>query len=120
VEERVAVADVGHWKIMQVSGKTALSTVVGCGGADVLISNQADEAPRPCLVYDIVALRQSGALKMDVNNAGDLIITSAHGAAGNRPWNRRQGAAFPPVILTRSHEKGAAGAALNANVSERQ
>ncbi|MEJ6401707.1 ComEC/Rec2 family competence protein [Yoonia sp. 2307UL14-13] len=99
---RIASVDLGEWRIAQVSGKTALADMIGCGGADVLISNQIDTIKRPCRVFDLEQLRKTGALAMDLSESGDLIITTAHGIAGNRPWNQRQGPAQPPLVLTKA------------------
>ncbi len=106
-EGRVVRADLGGWAIAQVSGKVALADMVGCGGADVLISNQTDAGGRPCLVYDLRALRRSGALAFDLAQNGDLVVTSAHAVAGFRPWNRRQGPAEPPIRLSWAQKRGA-------------
>jgi len=76
----------GAWTILQVSGKTALAALSGCGGADVLIVTVADEAERPCQVFDIAALRQTGSLALDIAENGDLRITTASDVAGDRPW----------------------------------
>jgi len=81
---RVVTALLGEWRILQVSGKTALATLQGCGGADVLVVNQVDEVARPCLVYDLTGLRGTGALAMDLTEAGDLRIDTASARAGNR------------------------------------
>ena len=89
--ERKMVAYMGDWRVMQTTGKTVLQSLDGCGGADVLISNQPDAGPRPCTVFDLDRLRQTGALAFDLAENGDLVITTAHGLAGNRPWNATQG-----------------------------
>ncbi len=98
---RVVMARLGNWRIMQVSGKTALAELVGCGGADVLVVNQADDVPRPCLVYDLIRLRDTGALALGQTEAGDLRIDTATAQAGNRPWNGRSGAPDDVVVLSR-------------------
>lgn len=84
-----------------MSGKTALATLQGCGGADVLVVNQVDEVARPCLVYDLTGLRGTGALAMDPTEAGDLRIDTASARAGNRPWNRRTGPPKAALLLSR-------------------
>ena len=98
---RVVTALLGEWRILQVSGKTALATLQGCGGADVLVVNQVDEVARPCLVYDLTGLRGTGALAMDLTEAGDLRIDTASARAGNRPWNGRKGPADAALLLSR-------------------
>lgn len=90
--------DLGAWRILQVSGKTALADVNGCDGVDVLISNQTDEVARPCLVFDIKRLRQTGSLGMTQNPEGALIITTANGITGSRPWNAKNGE--QPAVLS--------------------
>ncbi|MCK0094719.1 ComEC family competence protein [Yoonia sp. F2084L] len=111
-EGRIIYAAVGDWRITQVSGKTALAEMTGCGGADVLISNQTDEVMRPCLVYDVLRLRNTGALALDLTVDGDLRITTAHQVAGQRPWNIRQGPVPAPVQLSIAQRKRVAEATL--------
>lgn len=98
---RAVTAVLGDWRVMQVSGKTTLAGLQGCGGADVLVINQTEETPRPCQVYDLPRLRQTGSLAFDLNASGDLVIVTAQSAAGNRLWNGRTDTPEPPVILTR-------------------
>lgn len=112
-EGRVVTAMLGEWRIMQVSGKTALAALQGCGGADVLILNQPDsstgastgasagDTARPCLVYDAIRLRETGALALDQAADGALRIVTSGAAAGNRPWNGRSGAPDAPLVLMR-------------------
>ena len=98
---RVVTAMLGDWRIMQVSGKTALAALQGCGGADVLVVNQRDDAARPCAVYDMIRLRDTGALAMGLDAAGDLMIDTAQSQAGNRPWNGRDGPPAAALVLRR-------------------
>ena len=79
----------GDWKVVQVSGKTALAAVQGCDGADILISNQSEVGPRPCAVFDIGRLRETGSLGLSLTEDGDLSITSAHAVTGDRPWTAK-------------------------------
>lgn len=81
--------ELGAWRILQVSGKTALADLNGCDGADVLITNQTDDVARPCEVFDIPRLRDTGALGFDLNEAGQLVITAAHAVVGDRPWTTK-------------------------------
>ena len=94
-------AQLGDWQVLQVSGKTELAALQACGGADVLITNQKDDLPRPCVVYDLIRLRDTGALALDLTADHDLAITSAQAAAGNRPWNGRSAAPETVIVLTR-------------------
>ena len=111
-EGRRTTANLGEWRVLQVSGKTALAEVADCDGADVLISNQIDEVARSCAVYDLGALRNTGALALDIASNGDLLIETAHRVAGLRPWNTRQGPTTPVVQLALEPRKRAAPAAL--------
>ena len=109
---RVTEARIGIWRVLQVSGKTALAGIADCGGADVLISNQIDDVARSCAVYDLAALRKTGALALDLGQNGDLRIQTAHGVAGMRPWNMRQGPVLGVVELSLAQRKRAADATL--------
>ena len=109
---RLVMADVGDWRVLQASGKTALAQVAGCDGADLLISNQVDAGTRPCLVYDLAKLRNTGALAIRLSPQGDLQITTAHRIAGARPWNIRQGPVVPDLILRLTERIGTTGPAL--------
>ncbi|WP_322893619.1 MULTISPECIES: ComEC/Rec2 family competence protein [unclassified Yoonia] len=100
-EGRVVTAVLGDWQVSQVSGKTALAELQGCGGADVLVVNQRDAVARPCEVFDLIRLRDTGALALDLGADGDLIIATAQTAAGNRPWNGRDGPPAAALVLSR-------------------
>ncbi|MFY9206130.1 MAG: ComEC/Rec2 family competence protein [Yoonia sp.] len=100
VSGREARVVLGAWKILQVSGKTALSALAGCGGADVLIATVEDQIDRPCQVFDIIALRNTGSLALEVLENGDLKITTASDVAGNRPWNAGKDLAPTGILLT--------------------
>ena len=76
----------GDWQITQVSGKTALAKLQGCGGADVLILNTQDDTDRPCQVYDPIDLRSTGSLAIDLDREGRLGIVTAADVSGARPW----------------------------------
>ncbi len=86
-EGRVVETEIGPWAILQVSGKTALAELQGCGQAAVLIANNVDEVERPCLVFDIKKLRQTGALAMTLSDDNTLKIVTSHQVTGRRPWN---------------------------------
>jgi competence protein ComEC len=75
-----------------------------------LISNQVDEVARPCEVFDLTRLRQTGSLAFDVAENGDLLIETAHSVAGGRPWNARRGERSDPLILRAQTQKRAAEA----------
>jgi competence protein ComEC len=110
VTGRQAAADLAGWRVLQLSGKTELAALVGCNGADIVISNQVDELARPCVVFDVTRLRNTGALAFDVAANGDLVIETAHRVAGARPWNARQGPRGDPLILSVAARKRGAEA----------
>lgn len=77
----------GGQRILHLTGVTRLREIEGCGGADLLIVNVADEVTgRPCTVIDLAALRQSGAIAGWVRD-GQLQLLSVADWAGPRLWN---------------------------------
>ncbi len=84
---RVLRLRLGDIRIVQVTGKTALAALDGCDGADILIANQADPAPRPCLRFDARRLRDTGALALWAAPEGPRIETVAE-RAGRRLWSQ--------------------------------
>ncbi|WP_106744442.1 ComEC/Rec2 family competence protein [Yoonia maritima] len=103
---RAVRVQIGDWTVFQVSGKTALAALDGCDGADVIISNQKDDADRPCAVFDIDRLRRTGALALDTNEHGDLVVTTAQDVAGDRPWNAGPEMTGGHMVLTQENKKG--------------
>jgi len=101
-QERRVRGTLQGWDILLVTGKTALAAVRGCDGADILITNQILDDPRPCTTFDPKILRKTGALGITAGPNGDLFITPARYVAGSRPWN--QGGVDAPIILSRNHE----------------
>ena len=83
--DRVLRLRIGKTRIVQVTGKTALAALDGCDGADILIANQPDPAPRPCWRFDARRLRDTGALALWSEPEGLLIETVAD-RAGDRLW----------------------------------
>ncbi len=81
---RVVTAELGEITVLLAAGSRALSEVDGCGGADLLITNQ-DAGPRPCEVYDEARLRDTGSLAID----GSGHVVTAAQIAGRRPWTGR-------------------------------
>ncbi len=79
-------ATLGPWKITQITGKTELAKVTDCDGADILITSTQDDQQRPCLTFDPIILRATGSLALDLDTAGNLVITTAAQIAGQRPW----------------------------------
>ncbi|KJZ19969.1 ComEC/Rec2 family competence protein [Loktanella sp. S4079] len=100
-EGRSVRVRIGDWQILQVSGKTALADLDGCDGADVLVSNQEDLIDRPCEVFDLRRLRQTGALALDIGPDQELIVTPANAKSGQRPWNNADDAIYEDIILQR-------------------
>lgn len=83
---RTVWADVAGVRVLNLRGATALATVSGCGGADILITNQEARARAGCEVYNIRRLRQTGALAGWVAD-GTLALRSVHEYTGDRLWN---------------------------------
>jgi len=84
-QDRVSRAVIGGTHVLQVSGITALARLEGCDGADLLIANVEVEGSRPCEVYDIRRLRETGALAGRLVE-GVLEINTVADRTGNRPW----------------------------------
>ncbi len=76
----------GAGTVLLVRGKTALEALVGCGGAEVLITDQRLAGDRPCITYDANRLRATGALSIREGAEG-LEIATAHEVVGERLWN---------------------------------
>lgn len=72
--------------VLLVTGKTTLAEIAGCGGADILISNQRDAGARPCAVYDLGRLDALGALAIS-SGADGLKVVTARDRTGTRLWN---------------------------------
>lgn len=97
-EGRITRLSLGNAVVVQVSGKTALaelSEMGGCGGADVLIVNVAVEQAMPCDVYDVIRLRDTGALAGRIED-GALKLTTVQEVSGQRLWHGATGS--PGVI----------------------
>ena len=120
VQGRRIAVNLAGWQVLQVSGKTALADLTGCDGADILVSNQMDEVDRPCMVYDLRRLRQTGSLAIDVAPNGDLWIETAQRVAGARPWNGQQGARNDPIVLPVQIQRRVAEATQSFNAEMRQ
>ena len=85
---RVIRATLGGMQIINIRGKAALAGVSGCGGADILITNQDHSAPAGCTVFDIRQLRQTGAVAGWVED-GRLRLETVRDRTGDRLWNTR-------------------------------
>jgi competence protein ComEC len=76
----------------------ALAEIQGCDGADILISNQSNEVQRPCEVFDIERLRETGALGLSLTEFGGLKVTAEQTITGNCPWSAQSDG--DPVALS--------------------
>lgn len=83
---RTVRAEVGDTAILNLRGATAVAALQGCGGADIVITNQDLTQRAGCVVYDIESLRRSGALA-GVMQSGVLTFESVRDRTGNRLWN---------------------------------
>lgn len=108
IEGRRVKVDLGGWRILQVTGKTALADLVDCD--DILILNQTDGVERPCSVFEIRRSRETGSLPLNVARNGDLYIETAHHVAGARPWNTQQGPRESRLVLNAQTRKRVAEA----------
>lgn len=102
---RTVMAKVGDAQVMNVRGATALATLQGCGGADIVITNQELRGLAECEVYDINRLRDTGALAGWVVD-GKLQFESVRDRTGDRLWNtqsvrRRDGPIATLIAQTR-------------------
>jgi competence protein ComEC len=95
--ERQARAEVAGVGALLVRGKRALAAVEGCGGAPLLVTDQEDAGPRPCLVLDARTLRGSGAVAGWPDGDG-LRLVAAEAVAGDRPWTRAGRDGAPPEL----------------------
>ena len=85
-QRRIVSVTVGNTRILNVRGATALAQTEGCGGADILITNQELGAIQGCIVYDINRLRDTGAVAGWVED-GKLRLISVRDYTGDRIWN---------------------------------
>ncbi len=85
--------------LIHVTGKTALAALDGCNGAEILITNVREDTPRPCEVYDLTRLRDTGALAGRMTET-DLTITTAADLTGQRLWTpTKQRQSDPEIAL---------------------
>ncbi|MGA1179952.1 MAG: ComEC/Rec2 family competence protein [Marivivens sp.] len=85
-EGRVVRFFVGSQPAILVTGKVASAALSGCGGAEILVSNQRLAPDRPCLSFDLGFLAVNGAVALSVLKDGSLQITTAREVSGRRLW----------------------------------
>ncbi|MCF2903786.1 competence protein ComEC family protein [Octadecabacter sp. CECT 8868] len=92
---------IGDTRLVNLRGATALAALQGCGGADILITNQEAPARAGCDTYDITRLRETGSLAGWLVD-GSLKLVSARERSGERLWNtsemRRRGGAITTLL----------------------
>ncbi|WP_354667492.1 ComEC/Rec2 family competence protein [Octadecabacter sp. B2R22] len=92
---------IGDTRLVNLRGATALAALQGCGGADILITNQEAPARAGCETYDITRLRETGSLAGWMVD-GSLKLVSARDLSGERLWNtsamRRRGGAITTLL----------------------
>jgi competence protein ComEC len=86
IDGRRQEARIGPARVLAVRGKMALAEVVDCDGADILVSNQQVGAGQSCTVFDISALRESGAVAGYLRDDA-LHLISVKDLTGDRLWN---------------------------------
>lgn len=84
--DRILRAQVVDTQILAVRGATALATFQGCGGADLLITDQEYPAMAGCDVFDIRRLRDTGAVAAWIED-GKLRLVTVREKTGDRLWN---------------------------------
>ncbi len=82
---RMARARLGNSEVLLVRGKQALAAITGCGGANILVTDQVWDGPKPCLVLDATILGRTGAVAGWVRGAG-LQLVPSEALTGRRPW----------------------------------
>ena len=85
---RAVWAEVAGTQVVNLRGATALAALNGCGGADVLITNQDTSARAGCDTFDITRLRHTGSLAGWIED-GKLRWVSARDRSGERLWNTK-------------------------------
>jgi len=85
-EGRTVSAIIGDTHVLNLRGSTAVAALDGCGGADIVITNQEMDSIEGCEVFDIRRLRQTGALAGYVED-GTLHLISVRDRTGERIWN---------------------------------
>ena len=84
--DKVARVTLGATVVLVVNGEVAPRSLIGCDGADLLILSVTDDRDRPCEVFDIRRLRDTGALAGRVV-AGRLEIITVRDLTGDRLWS---------------------------------
>ena len=85
--ERVTRVTLAGSQVMQVAGETALTGITDCDGADILIATVVTPTARPCDVYDLQRLRQTGAVAGYLRD-GKLTLVTVAEVTGDRLWTR--------------------------------
>lgn len=90
-EGRVARFEIDGTTILQVRGKTAFAALEGCGGAEILVTNEISDRPRPCRHFDPARLRETGAVALYRDGEGQLTLRTARELSGARLWHPEAG-----------------------------
>ena len=85
VQGKAVRVTVAGTEVLVLSGEVAPRGMRDCGGADILILSIVDQVDRPCEVYDIARLRETGALAGRVVD-DTLVILTTREVTGNRLW----------------------------------
>jgi competence protein ComEC len=85
-EGRVVRFEIGGHSALLATGKVAVAALEGCGGAEIVISNQPLGPGRPCLTFDPRFLRTNGAVALSMDENGGLDMTTAREVSGRRLW----------------------------------
>lgn len=89
-DRRDRMADLpGGWRITHFTGKgSGQRAAPACRPRHIVIATERVDLPadgRPCLLFDLPALRKSGAVAIEMTD-GQPSITTVAGFTGDRPW----------------------------------
>jgi competence protein ComEC len=96
--ERMVRARVDGTEVLVVRGSRALAALEGCGGAELLVTDQDVTADLPCLVLDAGLLGATGAVAGWPDGKSGLRLVGAEDVAGERPWTRTGRDGPPPAL----------------------
>jgi competence protein ComEC len=88
VDGKISNITLGEFSITQIAGQRALSAFPDCSGASLLVTTVEDEIERSCPVFDVPALRLTGALAI-YTDGEEIKIVTASDLSGARLWNTR-------------------------------
>jgi len=85
--DRITRVRLAGASVLQIAGETALAGIADCDGADILIVSVVAPTDRPCEVFDLQRLRQTGSVAGYLR-AGKLDLITVADVTGDRLWAR--------------------------------